>query len=69
MPEDSRKTVMVSGCFDLLHSGNIAFFKEAARFGDLYVALGSDQTVYELKGRRRSTPKTSGCSWSRRSAT
>ena len=45
------KTVFVSGCFDMLHSGHIAFFKEAATYGDLYVALGSDQTVYELKGR------------------
>lgn len=44
------KKVMVSGCFDLLHSGHVAFFEEAARFGDLYVALGSDRTVYELKG-------------------
>ncbi len=51
MPDNAPKKVMVSGCFDLLHSGHIAFFKEAARFGDLYVALGSDQTVYELKGR------------------
>lgn len=47
----SRK-VMVSGCFDMLHSGHIAFLQEAARQGDeLYVALGSDRTVYELKGR------------------
>jgi len=46
------KKVFVSGCFDLLHSGHIAFLQEAARFGDLYVALGSDRTVYELKGRR-----------------
>jgi cytidyltransferase-like protein len=45
------KTVFVSGCFDMLHSGHIAFFKEAATYGDLYVALGSDKTVYELKGR------------------
>jgi cytidyltransferase-like protein len=45
------KKVMVSGCFDLLHSGHIAFFKEAASFGDLYVALGSDRTVQDLKGR------------------
>jgi cytidyltransferase-like protein len=45
------KKVFVSGCFDMLHSGHIAFFKEAATFGDLYVALGSDRTVYELKGR------------------
>lgn len=43
--------VMVSGCFDLLHSGHIAFFKEAAAYGDLYVALGSDKTVFDLKGR------------------
>lgn len=45
------KKVFVSGCFDLLHSGHIAFFEEAAKYGDLYVALGSDQTIYELKGR------------------
>lgn len=47
----NRKKVFVSGCFDLLHSGHIAFFKEAAAYGDLYVALGSDQTVFDLKGR------------------
>jgi cytidyltransferase-like protein len=45
------KKVFVSGCFDLLHSGHVAFFQEAARFGDLYVALGSDKTVFDLKGR------------------
>ncbi|MBG7610373.1 MAG: adenylyltransferase/cytidyltransferase family protein, partial [Anaerolineae bacterium] len=45
-----NKKVIVSGCFDLLHSGHIAFFEEASTFGDLYVALGSDQTVFNLKG-------------------
>ncbi|MCP4418372.1 MAG: adenylyltransferase/cytidyltransferase family protein [Chloroflexi bacterium] len=45
------KKVFVSGCYDLLHSGHIAFFQEAAAYGDLYVALGSDKTVYDLKGR------------------
>ena len=45
------KKVFVSGCFDLLHSGHIAFLEEAARLGDLYVAIGSDKTMYELKGR------------------
>lgn len=44
------KKVFVSGCFDLLHSGHVEFFKEAASYGDLYVALGSDRTVLELKG-------------------
>lgn len=36
----------------MLHSGHVAFFEEAASYGDLYVGIGSDQTVYELKGRR-----------------
>ena len=46
-----KKKVFVSGCFDLLHSGHIAFFQEASAYGDLYVAVGSDKTVYDLKGR------------------
>ena len=29
-----NKKVLVSGCYDLLHSGHIAFFKEAAGYGD-----------------------------------
>jgi cytidyltransferase-like protein len=41
----------VSGCYDLLHSGHVEFFQEAAAYGDLYVALGSDRTVFDLKGR------------------
>lgn len=47
----SRKKVFVSGCFDLLHSGHIAFFEQAASIGDVYVAIGSDKTIFELKGR------------------
>ena len=46
------KKVFVSGCFDTLHSGHIAFFEEASKFGDLYVGLGADKTVYDLKGRK-----------------
>src|SRR5688572_30488854 len=45
------KRVFVSGCFDMLHSGHVAFLQTAASYGDLYVALGSDATVYGLKGR------------------
>ena len=44
--------VFVSGCYDMLHSGHVAFFEEAASYGDLYVGLGSDQTIFELKGRK-----------------
>ena len=28
---DRRKKVFVSGCYDMLHSGHVAFFKEASR--------------------------------------
>jgi len=46
-----KKKVFVSGCFDLLHSGHIRFLEKAAKHGDVYLALGSDRTVVELKGR------------------
>ncbi len=46
------KKVFVSGCYDMLHSGHVAFFQEAASYGDLYVGLGSDQTIFELKNRK-----------------
>lgn len=45
------KKVFVSGCFDMLHSGHVAFFKEASSYGDLYVGIGSDNTIRNLKGR------------------
>ena len=50
------KKVFVSGCYDMLHSGHVAFFEEAASYGELYVGLGSDKTIYELKGRRTINP-------------
>lgn len=49
---DKRKKVFVSGCYDMLHSGHVAFFKEASRYGDLYVGIGSDKTIAELKHRK-----------------
>lgn len=45
------RKVLVSGCFDMLHSGHVEFLRQAAQYGDLYVALGSDKTVFDLKGR------------------
>ncbi|WP_303672508.1 adenylyltransferase/cytidyltransferase family protein [uncultured Alistipes sp.] len=46
------KKVFVSGCYDMLHSGHVAFFREAAQYGDLYVGIGSDATIFQLKARR-----------------
>ena len=48
----SNKKVFVSGSYDMLHSGHVAFFEEAASYGDLYVGLGSDRTIAELKARK-----------------
>ena len=46
------KKVFVSGCYDMLHSGHVAFFEEAAEYGDLYVGIGSDKTINTLKARK-----------------
>ena len=46
------KKVFVSGCYDMLHSGHVAFFEDAAQHGDLYVGIGSDKTINELKARK-----------------
>lgn len=47
-----RRRVFVSGCYDMLHSGHVAFFKAAAQYGDLYVGIGSDATIEQLKNRK-----------------
>lgn len=52
-----NKKVFVSGCYDLLHSGHVAFFKEASAYGDLYVGIGSDRTIEELKGHKTVYPE------------
>ena len=44
-----NKKVFVSGCYDLLHSGHVEFFKEASSYGDLYVGIGSDATILDYK--------------------
>ena len=43
------KKVFVSGCYDLLHSGHVEFFRQAAQYGDLYVGIGSDATILDYK--------------------
>lgn len=45
----NKKKVFVSGCYDLLHSGHVEFFRQAAEYGDLYVGIGSDATIQEYK--------------------
>lgn len=44
-----KAKVFVSGCYDLLHSGHVEFFRQAAAYGDLYVGIGSDKTIEGYK--------------------
>ena len=48
----TTKKVFVSGCYDLLHSGHVEFFRQASQYGDLYVGIGSDKTIERLKGHK-----------------
>ncbi|WP_100656492.1 bifunctional D-glycero-beta-D-manno-heptose-7-phosphate kinase/D-glycero-beta-D-manno-heptose 1-phosphate adenylyltransferase HldE [Alteromonas flava] len=49
-----EKVVMTNGCFDILHSGHVAYLTEAAKLGDrLIVAVNTDDSVRKLKGEGR----------------
>jgi cytidyltransferase-like protein len=45
-----RKKVIVTGCYDWLHSGHVRFFEEVSAYGDLYVVVGHDANIRLLKG-------------------
>ena len=43
-------TVMVSGGFDPIHVGHIRLIREAAKYGDVIVAMNSDEWIFRRKG-------------------
>ncbi len=49
-PPPGGPRVLVTGCYDWLHSGHIRFFLDAAAYGALYAVVGSDRNVEMLKG-------------------
>lgn len=49
-PLSKRKKVVVTGCYDWLHSGHVRFFEEVSGLGDLYVVVGHDENIRLLKG-------------------
>ena len=57
------KKVFVSGCYDLLHSGHVEFFRQAAQFGDLYVGLAPMRPFCTIKTIKRSTLNKNASSW------
>ena len=44
------RKVLVTGCYDWLHTGHIRFFEEVSELGDLYVVVGHDANIAQLKG-------------------
>lgn len=49
-----RRSVMTSGCYDLLHVGHLRSFEAARALGDvLVVGINRDKRVRELKGAGR----------------
>lgn len=45
------RLVLTNGCFDLLHTGHLAFLREARRQGGaLWVGINADESVNKLKG-------------------
>ena len=61
------KKVFVSGCYDLLHSGHVEFFRQAAQYGDLYVGIGSDATIPRQAEWEAYVSQFQGCSANARS--
>jgi cytidyltransferase-like protein len=49
-PPSGRKKVVVTGCYDLFHSGHVRFFEEVSGLGDLFVVVGHDENIRLLKG-------------------
>jgi cytidyltransferase-like protein len=45
-----KKKVIVTGCYDWLHTGHVRFFEEVSEFGDVYAVVGNDANVAALKG-------------------
>ena len=54
-------SVFATGIFDQLHPGHVAFLQQAAQYGDLIVAVGSDRTLSELRGRRPANTEQERC--------
>lgn len=52
--DKGKITVLVGGCFDVLHPGHVIFLKSARKAGDkLVVLLESDEKVRKIKGINR----------------
>lgn len=57
MSQKPLKKVFVSGCYDILHGGHIAFFRQARSLGGhLTVCFASEEVLRLAKNRKPSLP-------------
>ena len=54
MTSTKTKTILVGGCFDVIHYGHLVFLRKARSLGnELVVLLESDEKTKKLKGEKR----------------
>ena len=46
MSKTPYDTVMISGGFDPIHVGHIRLIREAAKYGEVIVAMNSDEWIF-----------------------
>jgi D-beta-D-heptose 7-phosphate kinase / D-beta-D-heptose 1-phosphate adenosyltransferase len=52
--ESKKRIVFTNGCFDILHSGHVAYLHQAKELGDvLIVGVNTDESIKRLKGPTR----------------
>lgn len=52
----SGRIALASGCFAAITPAHIAYLREAATYGELWVAVASERVIRELKGDRAVIP-------------
>ena len=52
------KKIVVAGTFEIIHPGHIYLFKEAAKYGVVYVIVARDKNVEKFKGRKPIIPES-----------
>jgi D-beta-D-heptose 7-phosphate kinase/D-beta-D-heptose 1-phosphate adenosyltransferase len=52
--EQGKRIVFTNGCFDILHSGHVAYLQFSKELGDiLIVAVNTDESIKRIKGNNR----------------
>ncbi|HEX8038344.1 MAG TPA: D-glycero-beta-D-manno-heptose 1-phosphate adenylyltransferase [Chryseosolibacter sp.] len=51
---DGKRIVFTNGCFDILHSGHVAYLRRAKKLGNvLIIGLNTDESIKRIKGKDR----------------